>query len=571
MCQRWRHPIGILCAALALAACGGETGISKRKPEPEPTTTPEPTLPPPPLAGVIIINEVMPGNQSTVNGPDGSSMPDYIELLNVGGSPVDLVELGLRNADGVVWRGTEGESIDPGEYFIVWASEEDVGSGPNTGFSLDKEGDKLTLLDSEDRVLDFIEIEDVPTDVSWSRTPDATGELVATAWPTPQAANGEAASPTLNPADETVFLPYVMHRIDFEFTPEAYNFISNPNRPEVHVGLTIDGVHYDDIGLKLKGSASYQDMSGKPAFIVDLNEWVEGTKFRDLKAFKLHNGLVLDPTRNRDFLSYGLAREAGLLAPRVGWAEVYCNDVYYGLYIFMEKHDDVFMEYRLPDQEPLGYIFEPNESEGSGWGWGDFGNGSVSDWNIEEGEIPVDQAVIDAMTAADNLIGGSATDERVEALWSYFDKEAFLTYLAWETMIMHTDGYKAPNNWRVFVDGVTHDIQLVPSGAEWTWDADVDAWYYGGAAGAWCLDNTGCSREFAEHLLVMADLVETMDLYGQFSDLQAWLDPYIDSDPRYSTAWQSIQDARSSTGRHLSENPNAARQQVYSRFPDLAP
>ncbi|MEZ4241717.1 MAG: CotH kinase family protein [Myxococcota bacterium] len=325
------------------------------------------------------------------------------------------------------------------------------------------------------------------------------------------------------------------------------------------------------MGLKLKGSASYQQMSGKPAFILDFNEWVEGTKFRDLKAIKLHNGVVLDPTRNRDHLSYQLAREAGLMAPRVGWAEVTVNGNPYGLYIIVEKHDDPFIEYHKPGERDIGVVLEPNESRGSGWGWGDFGQGNVTNWDYEEGPIPPDPLTVDALERADQLVAAAPNDANVASFWEVMDKEPFLTYLAWETVVMHNDGYRAPNNWRVFVDGTTHLIQLLPAGVEWTWDANVSAWYSGGAAASWCLQNAGCKREYAEHVLVVADLAEQLDLAGQFADQQVWLDPYIDSDTRYPNTWQSVGDARSSTSTHLADNPGEARRQVYQQYPDLRP
>lgn len=525
-------------------------------------TTPEPS------SYEVVINEVMPGNQSTIDAPGGAKS-DWIELLNIGDAPVALSQLKLRNDEGLVWQGPGDVELAAGERILVWADE---GTDPlSTGFTLDKDGDKLTLLDDQDLVVDYLDMDEVDSDVSWARIPDGSGEPTATAWPTPNEENDEVASPTLNVANETVFLPYVVHTIEFTFTPQAYNQISQPARPEVHVAMEIDGVTYPDIGLKLKGSASYQSMDGKPAFMVDLNNFVAGTKFRGLKAFKLHNGVVLDPTRNRDYLTYQLAREAGLMGSRVGWADVYCNGEYFGIYIFVEKPDDEFIEYRRPGQQDLGVMLEPNESSGGGWGGGDFGSGTVLDWNFEEGPVPADPLTIEALTEADRLIGSQASDAHVAELWNYMNKTQLLSYMAWETLVMHTDGYRAPNNWRVFVDGDTHLIELVPSGVEWTWDYDVEPWYFGGRAASWCISNNGCKREYAERVLELADLTESLDLHTQFVDQQAWLDPYIQSDPRYNGSWDTVPGARSSTSAHLQQNPNHARLAVYDMFPDLEP
>ncbi|MEQ1505385.1 MAG: CotH kinase family protein [Myxococcota bacterium] len=189
----------------------------------------------------------------------------------------------------------------------------------------------------------------------------------------------------------------------------------------------------------------------------------------------------------------------------------------------------------------------------------------------EEGPLPPDPAVLDALYAIDHLVEGPANDTNVAALWDHVDQEQFLTYLAWETLVMHIDGYRAPNNWRLFVNGTTYLTQWVPAGAEWTWDTDVDLFPdWGGAALLWCIDNPGCRRGYAEEVLEMADRVETLDLATQFEDLSVWLDPWIQADPRYDS-FGSVGEARSATRTHLAQNPDRARSEVYAAFPDLEP
>ena len=42
------------------------------------------------------------------------------------------------------------------------------------------------------------------------------------------------------------------------------------------------------------------------------------------------------------------------MAPRVGWADVYCNGEYFGIYIVVEKPDDEFIEYSGPVSRTSG-------------------------------------------------------------------------------------------------------------------------------------------------------------------------------------------------------------------------
>lgn len=543
----------------------GHTGV---------TTDTETEPPPEPVS--LVVNEIMPGNQSALNGPDGASMPDWIELVNTGDQPFAFERLQIRSDSGGFWEGAarDGE-LAPGERTLIWFGADAGGGGLWTGFALDRENDELILVTDAQTVIAEIPIADVPNDVAMMRIPDLTGDFALTVLGTPGEVNADAPTATLNAADETVFRSDVVHRIDFLMTQDDYRRLSNYDRPEIHSEMTIDGVYYADVGLKLKGSASYSDMSGKPAFIVDMNEWVPGTRYRGLRAFRLHNGNVLDPTRCRDWLTYKLAREAGLMAPRVGWAEVYVGPLYYGIYMIIERHDASFIEYHHPTQVETGVVMEPNESQGGGWGGGDFGGGTVNNWNFEEGPVPPDPLAVEALTTVDQIAALPGTEERATEMWNHLDRELFLTYLAWENVVMHTDGYMAPNNWRVYIDGDTHRVSLLPSGAEWTWDAPAPGLgspfgWYGGRLGNWCGEIPSCRHDYAAKLVEVADLADSLNLDDEFISLSTWLDPYIDADPRYSS-WATADDTRPTTLNYLRTNPTTARDWATSTYPDLLP
>jgi hypothetical protein len=358
----------------------------------------------------LTINEVMPGNGSTLNGPGGDTRPDWVELVNTSDAPVSLGRVQLRNAANETWIGSDADgAIAPGEHFLVWLAPSDGGDGVFTGWSVSKSADVLTLF------VDDWQAESVPwsglgVDVSWLRIPDVTGDFVATALPSPAEVNAAAPSATLDPAQETVFLLDVAHRIDFEITPEITAMLDQPDRPKVHVEASIDGIHYPDVGIRLKGHASYDTMDGKPGFVVDMNFGETGAHFRGLTAFKLHNGSVIDPTRARDHITYRLARELGLLAPRVGWAEVYCSGEYYGIYIMVERHDQTMIEARRPGAGALGMIFEPT----IGWE-GDFGSHATS-WDYEDGPQPMPAQAQETLDAIDNIVGGAATEHLARCL-----------------------------------------------------------------------------------------------------------------------------------------------------------
>lgn len=560
MSGRWT-----LLAALVLTACGHENTL-------DPIDTGERPVGPQPEVNVptILINEVMADNESTINGPDGSSFPDWVEIVNASEEPVDTRRIRVESEDGG-WEGAGELVLQPGDRMIIWFDEERDKVNPWAGVRLGKTQD-FVIAFVDGVATDQVDIIELGEDVSLARTPDIIGDLVPTAWPTPGEINQPEPSPTLDPGDETLFIPGKMHKIQFIFTPQNLQAIDGGDRPVVHAEAIIDGVRYRDIGVGLKGSASYDPMSKKPAFKVKLNEWIKGTRFRGQRAFGLHNGMVLDPTRTRDFMTYKLARTVGLMAPRVGWAEVWANQDYLGLYMIIERFEEEFIEYRRPGHGELGFVFEGNTAEGGGWA-SDFGSWGVVNFDQEEGPRPLPAQVQNSMQQINDIIKSnpSPSDATMDELFKYLNKPQFLTYMAWESVVNHTDGYKAPNNWRFYVDPVTYKVEWMPAGAEWTWDFAPNVYSFGGAVASYCLKNAKCKRDYSIRLLEVAKATDQLKLLDTYYQLTSFLGPYIDKDPRYYNKWGGggLEAARASTIDKLKNNTNSVRQQVKSAYPDL--
>jgi hypothetical protein len=553
--------------ALVAIACGPvDTSIDGR-PNPlsadePPPVMPEPTREDPILPDLeledlgVVINEVMARNDTWVL--DNGTRQDWVELANPGDEPADLSHVSLEDGNGNRWTGSG--TLAPGARLLLTSDE--------LGFALDASGDTLTLFGYTE-VLDEWSWESMGRDVAWARTPDMADDVVPTAWATPGLPNEATASPTADPATEHVFVSDMVHRIDFTLTPEAFDKMNSSSEKWVVAEMSFDGIYYAEIGLRLKGSASFDTMDGKPAFKVDMNKGVPGQRLFGLKGFNLHNGNVLDPTRARDHISYGFARAGGIMAPRVGFAEVYVNGNPYFIYMIIEQHDDVMIEHFFPGMGETGVMLEPNESRDGGWG-GDFGNGNATDFDYEEGPIPPDLDVMGALVEADRLIGEAATDANVEALWEVVDQHNLTTYMAWEAIVSHTDGYKAPNNWRVFVHPVDKKVHLVPAGAEWTWDFNPSPLSWGGNMADWCLDNINCKRLYGERALEMVQVVEDIDLQQDFLTVSQMLAPYIAADTRSRHSIGTVNSAKSETYDNIGQYPRDVRGDICDDMPNLS-
>lgn len=145
-------------------------------------------------AGVLVINEVMSSNKTTLLDPESGS-PDWIELYN--GSDVAIKLFGycltddLQNPEKFIMPDV---TIAAGGYLVVYATNEKKtdtlqydGGNIYLGFSLKASGENVALLSPDQDVLSELVIPKLQQDTSYARKSDGTYGYCAAA--TPNAAN----------------------------------------------------------------------------------------------------------------------------------------------------------------------------------------------------------------------------------------------------------------------------------------------------------------------------------------------------------------------------------------------
>jgi hypothetical protein len=104
-------------AALSLCACGS-SGDSQS-----------------PLVSRLFINELQPSNQDTITDENGEA-DDWIELVNMGESPVDMLGLSFADTSGTTQVIASSVIVPPGAFHLFWA-DDSPGQGPShLGFKL---------------------------------------------------------------------------------------------------------------------------------------------------------------------------------------------------------------------------------------------------------------------------------------------------------------------------------------------------------------------------------------------------------------------------------------------------
>ena len=155
-------------------------------------------------AGTLVINEICASSITTLKDGDGD-YPDWIELHNTSSKAIDLSNYALSDApDSLVkWRFPQGAVIEPGGYYVVFASGKDKGPDstgwPHAGFKLRSNGETVILSDIQGRMVDLVTYDLLEADTSWGRDEEGMSGFKRFTQPTPGLPNtraGEVAMDT---------------------------------------------------------------------------------------------------------------------------------------------------------------------------------------------------------------------------------------------------------------------------------------------------------------------------------------------------------------------------------------
>lgn len=141
----------------------------------------------------VRINEILTSNTCTNLEPKSNNFVEWIELYNAGEQPADLTGLYLTDdlAQPARWRITSdtpsGNVIAPKGYRVIWT--DGLNQNGHANFKLDRDGEAVGLFDSNRNRIDSIQFPAQRADVSYGRQPDAGGDWIFFAEPTPGKAN----------------------------------------------------------------------------------------------------------------------------------------------------------------------------------------------------------------------------------------------------------------------------------------------------------------------------------------------------------------------------------------------
>jgi hypothetical protein len=320
--------------------------------------------------------------------------------------------------------------------------------------------------------------------------------------------------------------------------------------------------------VRLKGSASFQNLTGKSAFKL---KFKKGERPFGLKKMTLNN-MLEDTSMTHETLAYEVAREAGVPAPRTGFADVYVNGHDYGMHLDLETYDDQALEriFGVPFEAKTQHLYEGEDGT-------DLLPGKATDFEVDEGEEGK-IADLEALIAAVNGSGAEPWATRVAAVAELTEMTRMW---AMEKYVGQWDGYSGqvgesqPNNYYLY-DDIHGVFQMLPSGMD---EAFMEEHHlpFDGPAGVMfdkCIEDAVCEALFWHSLSTVLATARSLDLAPQAAALDAMLAPWQvqeQGDGRFHYTRAQAHAAAVETGEFATTRPAEAETWLAAHEPPEEP
>jgi hypothetical protein len=473
--------------ALALAACGAESGAKDdraeagpeqggagdagagsdgRASDEEPTDAKAPDVvldAGPLMLGAVRINEL-------------DCQGDRLELLNAGTATVELSGFSVADSvDESFHSQALSGSIAAGAYQVVTLS----------GFGISC-GDENAVLFRDHAIVDLVLPARVPGGATWGRLPNGSGEFAPTA-PTLGAANR-----AFEDESSALYAP-LAPSVDVRITLTAQSRAALVADPKTYVegSLTLDANGKKAgplrVGVRLKGNeGSFQDLDHKAAFKLSMDHVVDGQRAFGQDKLTLNN-FKQDDTAIHEWLAYRIFAAVGVPAPRVGYAHVTLDGSDYGTYLLVESLDE--RDFLSRNFASTFATYEPLAGE-------DITPEKVPTFDVDKGDA-TDRSMLLAIA---NALRAAPRGGVYDALKARIDYPEVLREMAVELFMGEWDGYVlAINNYVIHIDerGV---LRLVPWGADQAFASHESLFFGRGLLLTTCLADQACIQLWVEAL-----------------------------------------------------------------------
>ena len=303
----------------------------------------------------------------------------------------------------------------------------------------------------------------------------------------------------------------------------------------VRATLQLDDWTFRDVAVRYKGNGSYlratRAGSDKISLKVDLNKFVKGQELAGLTTINFQNNIT-DIGWMNEVLAYRLYRDAGALAPRTAYAQVYLTVAgqekrYLGLYSISENIDDNFAEERFGTRK--GAIFKPSTQElFTDWG---------SDWSAYnqsyDPKTDLTEAQKQRVIALGRLVSRASDEEFAAQIGDFVDLDDFARYFAVLAWIANHDSLlQNGQNFYTYLHPGTNRMHFI------AWDQDFSFGNGRNNGTGWSIYSAATANRFlsriysveafrAKYLARMAEFSERLFLPDRFAQQVKEIGPAI--------------------------------------------
>jgi spore coat protein H len=270
-------------------------------------------------------------------------------------------------------------------------------------------------------------------------------------------ASGAGGAPAEIPVDPgaNVFNRDVLHDVSITVAASDLSHLDEMTDTRVRATIVFDGVTLEQVGVRNKGSSSFQPTTGKPSFSVKLDEYIGRQRLDGLKKISLNN-TVQDRTWSSELLTYDTYRKARQPAPRVAHAVVSLNGEPKGIYTISEPINAQFLARHYGADLDQGNLYE---------GPWDFTRPvAEADLKDEEEEMRTRED----LQALTDVVLSPPDAEFPERLAQVLDVDQFILGYALDVVTVVWDGY-AYDAWNFYLYDHPGDHRFVflVAGANW--------------------------------------------------------------------------------------------------------
>lgn len=291
------------------------------------------------------------------------------------------------------------------------------------------------------------------------------------------------------------------------------------------VDVDIDGATVSDIGIRMKGNSSYNINSKKKSLKLSFDEYIDDQEYDGMGTLNLNN-CMWDPTLMREKVTLDFMRAFGVYAPRATYANVYLNNVLWGLYSTVEQVDKKFLNTLIGEND--GNLFKAGDDGGEFTWYGSNQSDYEAVFELKTNDSLNDYSdLINLIDVMNNTPSGSFQT----AFEAVFNVDVFLKYWAVSNLLTNLDSYlESKRNFYIYHNLLTDQFDWI-------------AWDVNEAFGVYVSMSAGSVYEYpleeTQNKILLDALINVSSYKDKYTDYlyelnseymgTGWLDDKIDS------------------------------------------